>query len=193
MLSGRKNAALTELPQHVIDDREYTLRRVLSDVPDPLLAAMISGLQLHGSRLRPGTLYSSYDSSCACGAMIRQLYPEQFECGRWKFMLRHRWRRRAASYGGTLQTDMHVAWLETIFDRAAHLTRVTNRAVKVRVAARVAGQWMLAEAERELGFRHDRFDAGLPPVAGWRDLPLRRWGDGLEQRLPDRSLAGSVA
>jgi hypothetical protein len=48
--------------------------------------------------------------------MIRQLYPEQFECGRLKFFVRHRWRKRAASYGGALQTDMHVAWLEQRLD-----------------------------------------------------------------------------
>jgi hypothetical protein len=177
------------LPRSVIDDREYTLRRVLSDFPDPLLAALISGLELHGGRLRPGTLYSSYDSSCACGAMIRQLHPEQFECGRWKFLVRHRWRKRAASYGGALQTDMHVAWMETIFDRGVWLTKKRVPRIGERTAARLVGEWMLSEAERELGRREDRIAAGLPARQSWRDLPLRRWGEGLEQRFAN--LAGA--
>lgn len=193
MVSFRRNGALSALPQLVIDDREYTLRRVLSDLPDPLLAALISGLELHGGKLRSGTLYASRESSCACGAMIRQLYPEQFECGRLKFLVRHRWRKRAASYGGTLQTDMHVAWLEAIFDRAVYLTRIVRRDVKEQIASRVAGQWMLAEAERELGLRYERIEAGLPALASWRDLPLRRWGEGLERRLDERFLIGSAA
>lgn len=189
----RKNGALSALPQVIIDDREYTLRRVLSDLPDPLLAALISGLELHGGKLRSGTLYASHESSCACGAMIRQLYPEQFECGRLTFFVRHRWRKRAASYGGTLQTDMHVAWLEAIFDRAVHLTRRARRDVKERIASRVAGEWMLAEAERELALRYERIEAGLPSVASWRDLPLRSWGENLERRLDERFLIGSAA
>jgi hypothetical protein len=183
---------LTELPRFVIDDREYTLRRVLTDIPDPILAALISGLQLHGHKLRSGTLYSSYESSCACGAMIRQLHPDQFECGRWTFLLRHRWRKRAASYGGSLQTDMHVAWLETIFDRAVHLTRKLRRDVRERVASRAVGQWLLAEAERELGLRYERIEAGLPAVESWRDLPLRHWGEGMDRRLP-AEFAGATA
>jgi hypothetical protein len=189
----RKKTALPELPKQVIDDRKYTLRRVLSDIPDPLLAALISGLELHGNNLRHGTLYASHSSSCACGAMIRQLYPDQFECGRVKFLIRHRWRRRASSYGGTLQTDMHVAWLETIFDRAVRLTLRRRRDVSERVASRIVGRWLLAEAERELGLRHDRVAAGRPGVESWRDLPLRRWGEDLEKRLHERVLAVSAA
>jgi hypothetical protein len=178
-----RRAALPQLPRSVIDDREYTMRRVLSDFPDPLLAALISGLELHGGRLRSGTLFASYSDSCACGAMIRQLHPDQFECGRWTFLVRHRWRKRAASYGGTLQTDMHVAWMETIFDRAVYLTLKRRNDVSERTAARAVGQWMLAEAEQELGRRYDRVEAGLPAIDSWRDLPLRRWGEGLQQRF----------
>jgi hypothetical protein len=193
VLRMRKRGALAELPPPVVDDREYTLRRVLTDIPDPILAALISGLQLHGHNLRSGTLYSSYDSSCACGAMIRQLYPDQFECGRWTFLLRHRWRKRAASYGGTLQTDMHVAWLETIFDRGVYLTTKVRRDVKERAASRAVGAWMLAEAERELGLRYERIEAGLPSIESWRELPLRHWGDGLDRRLPGEFLVGAPA
>jgi hypothetical protein len=184
-----RRAALHELPRSVIDDREYTLLRVLSDFPDPLLAALISGLELHGGRLRSGTLFASYSDSCACGAMIRQLHPEQFECGRWTFLVRHRWRKRAASYGGTLQTDMHVAWMETIFDRAVYLTLKLRKDVSERTAARAVGRWMLSEAEHELGRRYDRVEAGLAAIDSWRDLPLRRWGERLEQRFAN--LAGA--
>jgi hypothetical protein len=182
VLRLRRNAALSSLPQLVVEDRTKTLRRVLSDFPDPLLAALISGLELHGDDLRCGTLYSSHTSSCAAGALIRELHPEQFQGGRLHFLVRHRWRRRAASYGGTLQTGMHVTLLESIFDRAVMLTMAYRRDVSEKVASRVVGKWMLDEAERELGFRDDRRAAGLPPILSWRDLPLRRWGEGLAGR-----------
>jgi hypothetical protein len=167
----------------VIDDRKRTLRRVLSDLPPPLLAALISGLEVHGDDLRCGRLYRSHQSSCAAGALIRELHPDQFGGGRLRFLVRHRWRKRAASYGGTLETGMHVTFLEAIFDRAVGLTLVLCPGVSERVASRVVGQWILAEAERELGIRDDRQVAGLPPFMNWRDLPLRRWGEGLERRL----------
>ena len=180
--------------QRVVDDRKKTLRRVLSDFPDPLLAALISGLELHGHKLRCGTLYRTHESSCPAGAMIRQLYPERFECGRLKFLVRHQWRRRAASYGGVLQSDMHVAWLEAIFDRAVILTMSMRRDVSERVASRVVGRWLFEEAERELGRREDRRSAGLPPPVSWREERLRRWGEDLAGRfegLDERVLVGA--
>jgi hypothetical protein len=180
-------------PVDTTDDREATLRRTLSDFPDRLLAALISGLQLHGHDLRCGTLYASHHASCAAGAMIRQLNPEQFDCGRLRFLVRHRWRKRAASYGGVLETGMHATLLETIFDRAVKLTLALRRDVKEREAARTAGRWLLAEAERELGLRHDRLAAGIPPPVSWRDVRLRRWGEDLENRLDDRVLIAAGA
>ena len=185
MIRIRKNATLPVLPRRVVDDREYTLRRVLSDLPDPMLAALISGLELHGDDLRCGRLFASFTSSCAAGAMIRQLHPAQFECGRVEFLFKHRWRRRACSYGGELATGMHASLLEAIFDRATLLTLAVRRDVKEKAAARAVGRWMRSEAERELGFRHDRVAAGLPSMASWRDLPLRHWGEGMERRCVD--------
>jgi hypothetical protein len=183
MVGQRKQAVLAEVPQQAVYDRLRTLRRVLSDFPDPLLAALISGLELHGDDLRCGRLYKSQNSGCAVGAMIRQLHPEQFECGRMKFLVRHRWRKRAASYGGTLETGMHATLLEAIFDRAVLVTMAWHPDASERVASHVVGQWLLTEAERELGHRHDRIAAGLPSRINWRDLPLRRWGEGLDRRL----------
>ena len=180
----RRTGHLTELPQHVVNDREYTLRRVLSDFPEPLLAALISGLELHGHDLRCGTLFASHTSSCAAGAMIRELYADQFECNRVQFLRRHRWRRRACSYGGTLATGMHASLLEAIFDRAVVLTMNVRPDVSERTASRIAGRWILAEAERELGFREDRIARGLPPIVSWRNERLRRWGEGMDRRLP---------
>jgi hypothetical protein len=183
MILRRRRGTLTSLPQVVIDDRANTLRRVLCDFPDPLLAALISGLELHGDNLRCGTLYASHESSCAAGAMIRQLHPELFDGGRLKFLFHHRWRKRAASYGGTFETGMHVTLLEAIFDRAVLTTMAARPDVKERVASRAVGRWLHSEAERELGIRTDRLAAGLPPIVSWRDVRLRRWGEDLERRL----------
>lgn len=179
----RRNGQLSELPPYVVDDRETTLRRILSDFPEPLLAALISGLEIHGDDLRCGTLFASHTSSCAAGAMIRELYRDQFECSRIEFMRRHRWRKRACSYGGTLATGMHASLLEAIFDRAVVLTMAIRRDVSERTASRVAGHWILQEAERELGLRDDRVSAGLPAIDSWRDQPLRSWGEGMDRRL----------
>jgi hypothetical protein len=181
----RRHGQLAELPHYVVEDREYTLRRVLSDFPEPLLAALISGLEIHGNDLRCGTLFASHTSSCAAGAMIRELYRDQFECSRVQFMTRHRWRKRACSYGGTLATGMHASLLEAIFDRAVVLTMAVRRDVTERAASRVAGQWILSEAERELGLREDRIANGLPAIVSWRDGRLRRWGEGMDRRLAD--------
>ena len=179
----RRNAELSELPRHVINDRETTLRRVLSDFPEPLLAALISGLEIHGDDLRCGTLFASHTSSCAAGAMIRELYADQFDCSRVEFMRRHRWRKRACSYGGTLATGMHASLLEAIFDRAVVLAMAVRRDVSERAASRAAGRWILTEAERELGLREDRIAAGLPAIDSWRDHRLRRWGEAMDRRL----------
>jgi hypothetical protein len=193
MLSIRRRVALAELPQRAIDDRTPTLRRVLADLPDPLLAALISGLELHGDHLRCGRLYSSYDSSCAAGAMMRQLHPDRFEVGRFRFLLRHRWRRHIASYGGMLQTGMHASLLEAIFDRVVWITRLCEQRASIADASRLAGRWLLAEAERELGIREYRRAAGLPPIVSWREQALRRWGEGMERRLPHPAPAGATA
>ena len=187
----RRNAALDQVPRFVVDDRERTLRRVLSDFPEPLLAALISGLELHGDDLRCGRLFTSHTSSCAAGAMIRELYRDDFECGRIEFLARHQWRKRACSYGGELATGMHASLLEAIFDRAVMLTLKLRSEVSERAAARVVGRWILAEAERELGIRELRIAAGLPPIVSWRDRRLRRWGEGMERRLPELVPAGA--
>jgi hypothetical protein len=152
---------------------------VLLDLPDPLLAALISGLELHGDNLRYGTLFSSHTSSCAAGAMVRQLYPDDFQCGRFKFLIRHRWRKRAASYGGALAACSHVAHIEAIFDRGTMLTLILEKDVKEKTAARAVGQWIRAEAERELGRRTDLRAAGIDPseFVGSRELAA----NGLEQ------------
>jgi hypothetical protein len=180
----RRHGQLAALPRYVVDDREYTLRRVLCDFPEPLLAALISGLTIHGDDLRCGTLFASHTSSCAAGAMIRELYADQFDCTRVQFLTRHRWRKRACSYGGTLATGMHASLLEAIFDRAVVLTMALHKDVSERTASRIAGRWILEEAERELGLREDRIAQGLPPIVSWRNERLRRFGEGMDRRLP---------
>jgi hypothetical protein len=184
MLKPRRKTALPELPQRVVSDRKSTLRRVLFDLPDPLLAALVSGLELHGDSLRCGTLFASHKSSCAAGAMVRELRPDEFDCGRVRFLVRHRWRKHAASYGGELQTCSHVAHIEAIFDRAVSLTTMIDREVKENAASRAVGRWIRAEAEHELQRRNDLRAAGISPgvarelVAAAMIEPLRSRADG---------------
>lgn len=175
----------------MIADRRSTLRRVLLDLPDPLLAALISGLELHGDDLRYGTLFPSHTSSCAAGAMVRQLYPDDFQCGRVKFLIRHRWRKRAASYGGQLAECSHVAHIEAIHDRATMLTLILVKGVKERDAARAVGQWIHAQAERELGRRADLRARGIDPrdYIGSRELA---W-NGLDENGEREVLCGAPA
>lgn len=185
MTFRRRRGQLAELPPQTIHDRGLPLRRVLADLPEPLLAALISGLEVHGDDLRCGRLYRTFHSSCAAGAMIRQLHPDEFAGGRMRFLIRHRWRKRAASYGGTLSTGMHATMLESIFDRAVYVTLKARRDVSERVASREVGRWMLSEAEHELQHRDDRRALGLPPVVNWREQRMRRWGEGMDRRLPE--------
>jgi hypothetical protein len=184
MLRRRRKTALPELPPRVISDRKSTLRRVLFDLPDPLLAALVSGLELHGDSLRCGTLFASHDASCAAGAMVRELHPDEFDCGRITFLVRHRWRKHAASYGGELRTCSHVAHIESIFDRAVTLTMMIDRDVKENPAARAVGRWIQSLAEHELERRNDLRAAGISPgiaremVSAAMKEPLRSRADG---------------
>lgn len=180
---------LAELPREVIHDRGVTLRRVLADLPEPLLAALISGLEVHGDELRcRRRLYPSEHTSCAAGAMIRQLAPEEFEGGHLHFLLHHRWRRSVSSYGGRLATGMHATMLESTFDRSVYVALKVRPDASERDASRLVGRWFLEEASRELQLRDDRRAAGLPPIVDWRARRLRRWGEGMERRLPVRKL-----
>lgn len=187
----RRDVPLPAVPPRVVADRRSTLRRVLLDLPDPLLAALISGLELHGDDLRYGTLFPSHSSSCAAGAMVRQLYPDDFQCGRVRFLIRHRWRRRAASYGGQLAACSHVAHIEAIFDRGTMLTLILARGVTERQAARAVGRWIRAEAERELGRRTDLRARGADPgdYLGSRELA---W-NGLDENGEREVLCGAPA
>jgi hypothetical protein len=182
-------------------DRRVTLRRVLADLPEPLLGALVSGLEIHGDNLCAGRLFQSPTLSCAAGAMIRQLNPDDFHGGRLRFLMHHRWRKRAASYGGEFRAGMHASMIEACYDRAVFNTLHLAPGSHTRDASRLVGRWFLAEAERELNIRDNRRAAGLAPVVNWREEPLRRWDEGLERRIPaappeaDRvpALAGACA
>lgn len=179
----RRRAQLAGLPPEVIHDRGVTLRRVLADLPEPLLGALIGGLKRHGDDLRCGRLFHSEHESCAAGAMIRELHPQDFEGGHIHFLVHHRWRRSAASYGGGLARGMHALMLESTFDRAVYVARKTYPRIDEREASRHVGRWFLTEAERERQNRELRVAAGLPPVINWREERLRTWGEGMGRRL----------
>jgi hypothetical protein len=177
-----RGVQLSALPHAAVADRGAVLRRILADLPDPLLAALVSGLDL----------YHSQTSSCAAGAMIRQLNPDDFEGGRLRFLVRHRWRKYAASYGGELRAGMHAAMIESTFDRAVAVVLASVPGSRMRDASRVVGRWFLQEAEREMHIRDDRRAAGLPPAVNWRERRLRRWNEDLERRLPPADVAAEV-
>jgi hypothetical protein len=188
-----RGVQLAGVPQAAVADRGAVLRRILADLPDPLLAALVSGLDLYGDNLCAGRLYHSHTSSCAAGAMIRQLNPAEFEGGRLRFLVRHRWRKYAASYGGELRAGMHAAMSESTFDRAVAVTVAAVPGCRLRDASRVVGRWFLDEAEREMHIRDDRRAAGLPPAVNWRERRLRAWGEDLDRRLAPIELGDGYA
>jgi hypothetical protein len=144
-------------------DFEVLLLRTLRGLPDPLLAALLSGLEQHGDELMPGRLYRSpTGGGCAVGLMVRELDPAAFETGRLRFWLRHGWRRAAGGYGGVLASCPRVRHLEYLFDRSVASVQAAAPGTDARTAARSVGSWLTAQARVELGRRHDDVPAWVP-------------------------------
>jgi hypothetical protein len=160
------------LPRGIRPDFEILLLRTLRALPDPLLAALLVGLERHGDELMPGRLYRSTSSGgCAVGMMVRELHPEAFEIGGLRFWLRHGWRRSARGYGGILAECPRVRHLEYLFDHSVDAVQTAAPAAGAARAAESVGRWMRAHAEAELGRRHDGPHAAVPA------LPTREPGE----------------
>jgi hypothetical protein len=126
------------------------LQRTLRGLPDPLLAALVSGLERYGEELAPRRLFTGDGRSCAVGAMLRELRPGEFDGGGLRFWWRHGRRQSAVSYGGPFASP-RIRHLEHIFDASVAL--MPDPADPVH--AHTVGRWVLALAQAELGRRHD--------------------------------------
>jgi hypothetical protein len=135
------------------------LQRVVQGLPDPLLAALVSGLDRHGDNLMPGRLFWRDGRSCAVGAMLRELRPADFKVGRLRFWWRHGRRSSAVSYGGVCAECASVGQLERLYDesvKSLHGGSEHTSYATLTEFARTVGSWIHATAETELGRRHDR-------------------------------------
>lgn len=152
-------------------DLEILLLRTVRGLPDPLLAALVVGLERHGDDLAPGRLYrSSSHGGCAVGVMVRELHPDDFDSGRLRFWLRHRWRRSARGYGGVLATCPRVRHLEWLFDASVGSAQRAAPGIDPADAARWVGRWIAALAEAELARRHDDVPARVTAAtADWQE------------------------
>jgi hypothetical protein len=148
----------------ITNDLQRPLVRTLRGLSDMHLAALIVGLECHGDDLAPGRLYrSSSGGGCAVGVMVRELRPQEFDGSRLRFWLWHGWRRRARSYGGALAASPRVGHLESLFDRSVKTLQDGDPALTPAQAASLVGRWLAAQAEAELGRRHDTTSALVAP------------------------------
>jgi hypothetical protein len=134
-------------------ERRQVMRRTVRALPDEMLRALARGLELHADDLAPGRLFRGGGGGCAVGVMLRALYPEAYARGGLRFVLRHGWRRRAASYGGELARNPRIRHLEMSFDKAVNQMRALQRGTSKREAARAVGAWLLADTRAELEWR----------------------------------------
>jgi hypothetical protein len=125
--------------------------RALQHLPDELLQAMVRGLRVHADDLTPGVLFRNQKfGGCAVGITLRELAPEAFDFGLFRFWLWQRWRRGV---------ERDVA---RRFPRLKHLQRHFDEAVaelkdaECPQPAKAVGLWLAASAEAELRSRRGR-------------------------------------
>jgi hypothetical protein len=140
------------LPEQVIRDRRPILRRTLRGLPDRHLAALVKGLSAHCDELVPGRLFDAR-GGCAVGVMLRELDPERYAPGRWRYLLRERWRRSVGSDWDLKRAFPRLVHLEMSFDRSVKIARNERPELSDQEAAREVGRWFLAEARREVALR----------------------------------------
>jgi hypothetical protein len=140
-------------------------------LPDPYLAALIRGLELHRHQLMPGRLYrDSRGRGCVVGVLLRQLHPSDYEGPTILFWLRHGWRKRASSYRAEWAKNPRLSHLEWTFDRAAARQRAVTPDLSRQQASRAIGKWFLRSARDETARRQiDRAFSAPAAELGPRD------------------------
>lgn len=140
------------LPAPLRAERTEALRRILRKLPEPILEALVYGLD-SAEELVPGRLYATGNGGCAVGVILRTIFPR--EDGRagsaWS-----RWRRRTLrqTHPNLAREYPHLAALEMVFDRTIEIAERLYPGYSQRELALACGRWMAAEAATELGFRH---------------------------------------
>lgn len=155
------------VPDAVVADRAPVLRRALRGLPDPMLVALVDGLEKHGDHLVSGRLFTwRGDGGCAVGVMLLELAPEDYEPGTLRFWARHGWRRSVRRYGRLGKRSPRLRHLEWAFDWAVRLMRESRPDLSRRQVLEAVGLWFRTEAQAELDARRlfAATGAGGPPV-----------------------------
>jgi hypothetical protein len=144
-------SALVAPPPGVSEASASGTGRALQHLPDELLQAMVRGLRAHADDLTPGVLFRNQRSGgCAVGITLRELAPDAFDFGLFRFWLWQRWRRGV---------ERDVA---RRFPRLKHLQRYFDEAVadlkdaEYQQPATAVGLWLAASADAELRSRRGR-------------------------------------
>jgi hypothetical protein len=133
--------------------------RTLQHLPDALLHAMVRGLRAHADDLAPGVLFRDRSSGgCAVGITLRELAPEAFNFGWFRFWLWQRWRRGVERDVARRYPRLkHLQWH---FDEAV----AELEGAGLPQPARAVGLWLAASAEAELGSRRSDLPEPGSPV-----------------------------
>ncbi len=143
-------------------ERQQVLRRTLRGMPDAMVEALSLGLRRNANRLIKGRLFRAPSGGgCAVGVMLRELEPSSYRQRGLRFMLRHGWRRHAASYGGELARNPRLAHLEWSFDAAVDVLRELEPHRSAADAACAVGAWLRSAADEELAWRRLRDQAAM--------------------------------
>jgi hypothetical protein len=123
-------------------------RRALQHLPDELLRAMARGLRAHADDLAPGVLFRNQSSGgCAVGITLRELAPDAFDFGLFRFWLWQRWRRGVERDVARRYPRLrHLQWH---FDEAV----AQLREVGYPQPAKAVGLWLASSADAELRSR----------------------------------------
>jgi hypothetical protein len=147
-----RGVELPVLPESLRAERTEPLRRILRKLPDPILEALVDGLD-RADQLVPGQLYADGSGGCAVGVIMRAIFPaEASRRVRW-------WNRRRhvslyRSHPQLAREFPHLVTLESVFDRTIELAQQLYPELSQAELGAVCGRWMAAEAATELGFRH---------------------------------------
>jgi hypothetical protein len=165
--------------------------QALRHLPDVLLRAMVSGLGAHADELAPGVLFRGTSSGgCAVGITLRELAPDAFEFGLFRFWLWQRWRRGVER--DVARRHPRLKHLQWYFDEAVAELEQAGREPQ---PAKAVGLWLAASAEAELtarGAGSDRKPTGGPDHHARRRVRTPNFGPGRDAAA-NRMRPGSEA